>query len=102
MTYFNVTKKKVIFRGFQYLITHEILYLLTVSECHFNIRTFPHDVFVAEGEQITFICGHKDPYGDDNHIWTSCKWTRPSDGLSCTFIQKRNETTNKYVMIYRH
>ena len=67
-----------------------------ISECHFDVRTFPHDVFVEEGDQIRLICGHKDPYGNDNHIWTNCKWTRPSDGLSCIFQQKKNITTNRF------
>ena len=66
------------------------------SECNFAVRTFPHDVFVAEDEPISLMCGHKNFYGGDNHIWTNCKWTRPNDGLSCEFKQKRNTTTNHF------
>ena len=66
------------------------------SACPFDVRTYPHDVFVAEGDPFHLVCGHQNSFHDHDHIWTRCKWTRPSDGLSCNFDQKKNTTSNRF------
>ena len=51
---------------------------------------------MAEGDPVNLVCGHQNNIHDHDHIWTNCKWERPSDGFSCKFTQIKNAASDQF------